>query len=118
MSLATVQRTSKGARWVSGLASGEYAERWREQQVNSGKEGTTTVNRTKVRGKFIANSRNQQAGETRDDIRHLGDGGPNPNPVWFDRVLASQVNRECHFRVRVGGSYRAGMETSLMVSGM
>lgn len=115
MSLATVQRTSKGARWVSGLASGESAERWREQQQNSGKEGTTTLSGTKVRGKFRANSRNQQAGETWYDARHLGDGGPNPNTAWSNRVSVSLVNRACHLRVRVGGSCRAGLETGLVV---
>jgi hypothetical protein len=63
---------------------------------------------TKVRGKVKANSRNQQAGETRHDARHLGVAGLDPNPIWFGRVLVSLVNRACHSRVRVGGSCRAG----------
>jgi hypothetical protein len=46
-------------------------------------------NGTKVRGKLQVNSRNLQAGETRYDARHLGDGEPDPNPVWFDCVWAS-----------------------------
>lgn len=44
---------------------------------------------TKVRGKHRVNSRNLQAGETRYDARHLGDGELDPNPDQFDRVWTS-----------------------------
>lgn len=44
---------------------------------------------TKVRGKHVVNSRNLQAGETRYDARHLGDGELDLNPDQFDRVWTS-----------------------------
>jgi hypothetical protein len=47
------------------------------------------LSRTKVRGKHRVNSRNLQAGETRYDVRHLGDGERDPNPARFDRVWTS-----------------------------
>jgi hypothetical protein len=43
---------------------------------------------TKVRVKHQGNSRNPKAGETRHDVRHLGDGEPDPNSVWPIRVWA------------------------------
>lgn len=47
------------------------------------------MERNQGTGEDQVNSRNLQAGETRYDARHLGDGELDPNPVWSDRVWAS-----------------------------